>query len=81
MKGQFYKVKRDNLLEKVKDNSVVSFICRKGNPKKTADQTYPFTPNRNFYYLTGVEEADHILVMRKINGEEKIYLTLSKTLI
>ena len=73
MKGQFYKEKRHKLLEKVKDNSVVVLFA--GNaPKKTADEAYPFTPNRNFYYLTGVEEEDHILLMSKINGEEKSIL-------
>ena len=73
MKGQFYKEKRHKLLEKVKDNSVVVLFA--GNaPKKTADEAYPFTPNRNFYYLTGVEEPDHILLMSKINGEEKSIL-------
>lgn len=70
MKGQFYKAKRHKLLEKVKDNSVIVLFA--GNaPKKTADEAYPFTPNRNFYYLTGVQEPDHILLMSKINGKEK----------
>ena len=70
MKGQFYKARRHKLLEKVKDNSVIVLFA--GNaPKKTADEAYPFTPNRNFYYLTGVQEPDHILLMSKINGKEK----------
>lgn len=70
MKGQFYKARRHKLLEKVKDNSVIVLFA--GNaPKKTADEAYPFTPNRNFYYLTGVKEPDHILLMSKINGKEK----------
>lgn len=73
MKGQFFKEKRHKLLEKVKDNSVVILFA--GNaPKKTADEVYPFTPNRNFYYLSGVEEPEHILLMSKINGEEKSIL-------
>ena len=44
--------------------------------QKTGDQTYPFTPNRNFYYLTGIKEEDHILVMTKINGvkSSKLYI-------
>ncbi len=44
--------------------------------QKTGDQTYPFTPNRNFYYLTGINEEDHILVMSKINGVKtsKLYI-------
>ena len=63
MKGQFYKAKRHKLLEKVKDNSVIVLFA--GNaPKKTADEAYPFT-KINFYYLTGVQEPDHILLMRR----------------
>ena len=43
-------------------------------PKKTADEAYPFTPNRNFYYSTGISEENHILVMSKINGTTKTTL-------
>ena len=44
--------------------------------QKTGDQNYPFTPNRNFYYLTGIKEEEHILVMSKINGvkSSKLYI-------
>ena len=67
--------KRDNLLDKIKDNSIVILFAGKAI-QKTGDQTYPFTPNRNFYYLTGIKEEDHILVMTKINGvkSSKLYI-------
>ena len=49
MKADFFKNNRKKLLEKIKDNSIVILFA--GNaPKKTADEAYPFTPNRNFYY-------------------------------
>lgn len=32
---------------------------------KSADQDYCFTPNRNFYYLTGIEQDDSILVFHQ----------------
>ncbi|MDU3350548.1 MAG: aminopeptidase P family protein, partial [Clostridium sp.] len=47
-------------------------------PKKTADEKYPFTPNRNFYYLTGIDEENHILVLSKINGKTNEYLFIKE---
>lgn len=73
MKADFFKCNRARLLEKIKDNSIVILFA--GNaPKKTADEAYPFTPNRNFYYSTGISEENHILVMSKINGTTKTNL-------
>ena len=75
MNKNIYKFNRDNLLDKIKDNSIVILFAGKAI-QKIGDQTYPFTPNRNFYYLTGINEEDHILVMSKINGVKtsKLYI-------
>lgn len=75
MNKNIYKFNRDNLLDKIKDNSIVILFAGEAI-QKTGDQTYPFTPNRNFYYLTGIKEEDHILVMTKINGvkSSKLYI-------
>ena len=75
MNKNIYKFNRDNLLDKIKDNSIVILFAGKAI-QKTGDQTYPFTPNRNFYYLTGIKEEDHIFVMTKINGvkSSKLYI-------
>ncbi len=70
MKREFFKINRQKVLSKIKDNSLVIVFAGTA-PKKTADEKYQFTPNRNFYYLTGIEEEDHILVLSKINGEVK----------
>lgn len=66
---------RDKLINSIDDNSIVILFA--GNaPKKTADEVYPFTPNRNFYYLTGIEEEEHIIVLSKFKGivSEKLFL-------
>lgn len=34
-------------------------------PKKTADEKYPYAPNRNFLYLTGIAEEHVILYLEK----------------
>lgn len=46
--------------------------------KKTADEKYQFTPNRNFYYLTGIDEENHILVLSKFSGKIKEYLFIKE---
>ena len=67
MKNEVFELNRKRLAEKLEDNDLVILFA--GNaPKKTADEKYDFTPNRNFYYLTGIDEEDHILVMEKSNG-------------
>ncbi|MGG7096573.1 aminopeptidase P family protein [Clostridium sardiniense] len=67
MKNEVFELNRKRLAEKIEDNDLVILFA--GNaPKKTADEKYDFTPNRNFYYLTGIDEEDHILVMEKSNG-------------
>jgi Xaa-Pro aminopeptidase len=37
---------------------------------KTADQTYPFQVNKNFYYTTGINEDNHILLIIKGHVEK-----------
>ncbi len=49
MNKNIYKLNRYNLLNNIKDNSIVILFAGKA-VQKTGDQTYPFTPNRNFYY-------------------------------
>lgn len=67
MKNEVFELNRRRLVEKLDDNSLLILFA--GNaPKKTADEKYQFTPNRNFYYLTGINEEDHIFVMEKSNG-------------
>ena len=75
MNNTVFKSNREKLMKTIKDNSIVILFA--GNaPKKSADELYPFTPNRNFYYFTGIEEEDHIAVFTKINGEVKEYAYL-----
>lgn len=69
MNKEFYINNRKKVLKEMKNNSILILFA--GNsPKKTADERYPFTPNRNFYYLTGIDEEDHIIVLIKNNEVE-----------
>ncbi|MBD7910919.1 aminopeptidase P family protein [Clostridium cibarium] len=68
---------RDKLMKNLEDNSMVILFAGSA-PKKSADEMYEFTPNRNFYYFTGIEEEDHIMILTKFKKEVKEYLFLKE---
>ena len=68
MKKEVFIKNRDNLANLLENNSLVILFAGEAL-YKSADEKYPFTPNRNFYYLTGINEEQHILVMEKQNDE------------
>jgi len=45
-------------------------------PRKTADASYPFFANRNFYYLTGILQSGSVFVAVKVGGkvEETLFV-------
>lgn len=43
----------------------------------SADDNYPFEVNRNFYYLTGIEQPDSCLLIVNSEGEMKEFLFIS----
>lgn len=43
----------------------------------SADETYPFEVNRNFYYLTGIDQEDSSLVVINSDGEVKEFVFVS----
>ncbi len=64
----FFVTNRQKLGDVLSQNSIAIFFAGQA-PYKSADETYPFTPNRNFYYLTGIDEEKVIMVMININGK------------
>jgi Xaa-Pro aminopeptidase len=48
-------------------------------PKKSADESYPFSPNRNFYYLTGIDRKNPILVLIKTSSKVEEMLFIEKS--
>ncbi|SHH39784.1 aminopeptidase P . Metallo peptidase. MEROPS family M24B [Caloranaerobacter azorensis DSM 13643] len=75
MKQSFFVDNRKKLMDMVENGSIV--ILFSGNaPYRSADQKYPYTPNRNFYYLTGLERENFILFMFKKNDkvEEMLFI-------
>ena len=59
-----YSVRRKKLLENRQGPCMVCIFS--GNaPMKSLDEAYPFSVDRNFYYLTGIARENMILVLRK----------------
>lgn len=64
---EYLKLNRKRFFESLDDNSIA--ILHSGYEKfKSADATYDFFINNNFYYLTGIDQSNVILVVGKFNG-------------
>jgi Xaa-Pro aminopeptidase len=68
--SEFFKGNRDKLFKALKVDAVV--ISANGLLQKNADEPMPFRQDSNFWYLSGINEADLILVITKT--EEYIIL-------
>ncbi len=68
--------RRNNLIDKMDHNSF-AIIFGGVAKSRSEDENYPFSINRNFYYLTGIEQEGSILTIRKNEGflEENLYLS------
>jgi len=77
-----YSKRREMLMNSLgKDAAVILFSGRA--PLKSEDESYPFEVNRNFYYLTGLEKEDMVLLMSKFDGiqrEQLFILPYNETL-
>ncbi|MFW5895072.1 MAG: aminopeptidase P N-terminal domain-containing protein [Bacillota bacterium] len=64
---------REALMNRLNPNDAVLLFSGK-SPHKSLDQDYPYTPQRNFFYLTNLSEPNLILFMLKGEDKEKTYL-------
>ncbi len=64
MNREFFAEKRLELIEKLPNNSVLVLYSGKA-PEWSGDQKYRFSINKNFYYVTGIEEENYIYVAEK----------------
>lgn len=69
--------RRANLFEMMKENSVA--IIFGGVAKVSSeDEFLPFVVNRNFYYLTNIEQEESVLVLVKSFAEKRAYLFIQE---
>ncbi len=74
----FFTRNRKKIIELMDDDSVL--VLFSGNPPhRSSDEFYPFTANKNFYFLTGIEQANVILMITRYEDEieEKLYIERS----
>jgi len=64
----FFSRNRTKLAGMLPDSCAVLMFAGRA-PHKTADEQYPFFANRNFFYLTGIEQEESVLMMIKANGQ------------
>ena len=65
--------RRENLFSLMADNSVA--VIFSGVSKiSSEDETLPFVPNKNFFYLTNIKQEHSALLLIKGIGERKTYL-------
>ncbi len=76
IKASEFSDRRERLINLMEPQSAM--VLFSGVPKiKSADEEYPFEVSRNFYYLTGIDQPDSILLLINVDGERKEFLFVS----
>lgn len=68
--------RRNKIFQELDDNSVA--VLHSGFAQfRTADETFEFVVNNNFYYLAGIDQEDSIIMIGKSHGEyfEKLFIS------
>ena len=68
-----YSKRREKIFKSMKSNCAVMLFSGKA-PMRSEDESYPFVVNRNFYYLTGLDAEEMVLLMTNIDGVTHEYL-------
>ncbi len=70
MNSSFFSSNRARLCGALPDGALL--LVYSGAPvRKTADEDYPFFADTNFFYLTGIRQANSVLMCEKSGGEVK----------
>lgn len=77
MNKEFFIKSRERVAKLLEDNSMLILFAGK-DIKESADQSYEFCIDRNFYYLTGVNEQNDIFVLIKENNEVKSIIFINE---
>lgn len=65
---EWFEKNREKLLERIEMFSAAVLFAGRA-PQKRGDEKYPFSPDRNFYYATGIDREDCILFLAKTRTE------------
>lgn len=72
-----YERRREKLLSQLEENSLLILFAGVA-PHCSADSSYEFEVNRNFYYLTGIDQENSAILLVKTEGETKTYLFIDE---
>ena len=75
MDKNVFEANRKKLSDIMRDKSA-AVVMAGAAPYKRGDEKYTFSPDRNFYYLTGIDTENHVLLMTKSSGKvsETLYI-------
>lgn len=68
-----HRTRRQRFYEHLSQGEALILFAGKA-PRKTADAKYPFFANRNFYYLTGILQAESVFLAVNHGGEVEEFL-------
>ncbi|MGS0530173.1 aminopeptidase P family protein [Bacillus mycoides] len=78
MKSTFFAQNRVRLVNTLPDESITILFAGQA-PHMSADAHYKFVPNRNFYYLTGIDEPNVIFMLKKFGNSVEETLFIEKS--
>lgn len=73
LSGEFFAENRRRLLDALPGNSLAVFFAGEYR-QRSEDDMYSFTPNRNYYYLTGLKNIGGVLLLVKSGSEQSACL-------
>ncbi|MBR2751884.1 MAG: aminopeptidase P N-terminal domain-containing protein [Clostridiales bacterium] len=70
-----FSIRREKIFARLPNNTVAVLFAGKA-PVASLDESYPFLPNRNFFYLSGIEQEESVLLLIKSGGvgQSRLYL-------
>ena len=77
MKTEFVKNNRNKVFKRMLDNSVLILFAGHA-PYKRGDEKYEFSPDRNFYYVTGIDRENQIIMFLKTESARSATLYIER---
>jgi Xaa-Pro aminopeptidase len=68
--ASYFSANRIRLLDQLGD-SALALMTSGRPPHRTADEDYPFLANRNYFYLSGLEQEDCVLLLLRDKGQTR----------
>ena len=77
MKKDFLINNRKKVFKRMLNNSILVLFNGRA-PYKRGDERYPFSPDRNFYYVTGLDNEKEIVMFTKTEVSETVTLYIER---